>query len=269
MSGKLAFLFSLLLSCVFLASPGTSYGQEVAKNSPIDRSNVEVSASLVMTPKFQIDGVSVEHSSKETRNNQKKWISVVVTFTTNKPDAKSTWGAWLDNIEAEIMFLCPGVDDKGRTTWTVFKGTQVLNPIAADGEKHSIRFFVPPYVVARYISLGKDIDKLDRLVSEIPIFVNLKYSNFAPAQGLQRCGKYFGDKLALEPAVKNIFNSKQLSNKDAAFKETARLFDFVVNNLRAFYSVDDAALPASKTPWAWVSYDKFDSDKDEQQRNRR
>lgn len=223
---------------------------------------LEVKTIFQETPRVLIDNVTISHSKKDKKNARNWWVEIRVLFTPARAAAK-TESPWLENVQAEIEMLYPMVNDKQRLEWGVFKGSATLSPILADGDEHVVRFFVPPHIIYRYCAFReKNFQKL--VDNGLPVLVlfrvggDMVYGGRGAGSSLVKVAPEFPGKIKIGTAI----------------QENQRMFDFYRENTRSFFPVENAIVPASKTPWAWLELDDKDKDAalettiDDQQRGR-
>ncbi len=219
-----------------------------------------IKSGLFETPRFLIDGVSYEHSKKDKRN-AKGWISIIIPFKT----ALSAEQPWLEDIEVEVNLMVPMINDRQITEWGVLTGKVKLAPVANHLNEpnkgyHALRVFVSPHVVSRYFAGRDDRKRFEKIIEEMPIQVTMRYGTKA-YNGGRAMGREFvkicsGKGMPQFP----VRGAKLTPESESA---TGTLFKIYADSPRTFFVVEDAILPASKTPWAWFEYDKQETTIDE------
>lgn len=239
-----------------------------------------ITSGAKLTPQFQL-AEHQETASKQENQTAVPWIEVTIPFTTNLA-AKDV--PWLENVVATVELMLPVVNDRMQQEWGVLRGTFNLAPVAnrAAGrhghrlggilkeEKgqayHILRAYVSPYVVSRYlIAPGDDSKKLRNLLKGCPIRVTLNYNSRDYMDGRP----VTEDFLKAAQGVPFLGSSESLAavaKKMGPLQMTGTMFQSYDRNRRAFFELNDVVIPGSKTPWAWIDYDRQEHTIDESPR---
>ena len=236
-----------------------------------------INLSQTFTPFFKIENeerVIDMRLNERDMNNAKHWIAIDVAFTTNKPKNASQWPKWLDNAEIEINVFLPSNDDRGNLFWTVIGGKQTLASLQADDKRHFVRMMIPPEVIYRYFSfdgvvdISKDYNKitndLKKYANDLPVAATITYGGRA-VSAFQICGKDVFNRLDKNQsnARSKLFYTLVKGDGDGTptLASTAKLFNYINQNKfnpQTFKYMPDELLPVSKTPFAWVLFDRFE-----------
>ena len=236
-----------------------------------------INVSQTFTPFFKIENeerVIDMRLNERDMSNAKHWLAVDVAFNTNKPKNASQWPKWLDNVEVEINIFVPTPDDRGNISWTVIGGKQTLASLQADDKRHFVRMMIPPEVIYRYfafdsVDLSKDYNKitsdLRKYASDLPVGVTITYGG-RPVSTCQVCGKDIFSRLEKSQSSNQrakLFYSLVKGDGDGTptLASTAKLFSYINQNKfnpQTFKYMPDELLPVSKTPFAWVLFDRFE-----------
>lgn len=273
----------LLLFCtgsLFAQKRGGKAGAKliVLLNNAKDDKGGEAPSSIQVTvretPRFLMDNYTYEHSRKD-KKRAKGWVEIVVPFKTERVMTKNpvtgkdmVSNPWLENIQVDIDVLSPVLNDQQQVEWGILHGSATLAPVSnvksrvSSGgastpyEYHQVRFYLSPYVVARYVALKGDAKKFIKFAAGFPVQVTFHYGNMTYSGG-RAMGKDFADvcnkairekKLLSFPGGQELVPTSEIA--------AAKMFTVYQKNPRAFFVLDDAILPVSRTPWAWFEYDK-------------
>lgn len=209
-----------------------------------------IQTTLRETSRFKTDTEQIESSGSD-RKNARGWIEIAIPFKTMYSERMP----WLENTEVDIRILIPMRDDRMKMTWGALSGKILLAPIPnnpEDTEKttHYFRAYIPPYIIGRYFPKIEKRKDLEKIVEALPVFVAFKLNNGSMAYGIRPLDKDFS-KFVGKSGMPS-FPAKLKVEASA----TGKMFQAFDTNPRAFFEVQDAILPASKTPWAWYEYDK-------------
>ncbi|GEM_PF-5496569 len=288
----LAAMLASLTLAAFGQQKASSSKEKDAKPAAWAISDVEISASLLPTPYFKIENETPEMYKAREKEMQypKHWIAIDVTFRANmwKQGSPRKWSNWLDNIEIKMDAFIPACDDQGRIGWGVLSGEGTLNSISADNGIHYVRMMITPDVLYRNFAFGTfPIDtksdyqsissQLKKYADELPIYVTVNYGG-TPVAGAQVCGRDFYKRVhsaattASIPDVvrksSTVFDNLLKPEGDEtrpSMKGTNALFKYISQqkfNPQTFKYMPDQLLPVSKTPFAWVEYDRFETFKE-------
>ena len=274
-------LIALFAAAAFTVSAQTARSGSWAIEFPKDGKAVNISQTF--TPFFKIENeerVIDMRLNERDMNNAKHWLAIDVAFTTNKPKTSAQWPKWLDKVEVEITVFLPSADDRGTITWTVIDGKQTLASLQANDGRHFVRMMVPPEVIYRYFAfdgasgdLSKDYNKitgdLKKYASDLPVMAAISYGG-RTVYGFQNCGKEIFNRLDKNQSNQRtklfytlVKGDGEGGNPTAA--STAKLFDYINKNKfnpQTFKYMPDELLPVSKTPFAWVLFDRFEAIKE-------
>jgi len=272
-------LVALFAAASLVASAQTRSGSW-AIEFPKDVKAINVSQTF--TPFFKIENeerVIDMRLNERDMNNAKHWLAIDVAFVTNKPKNASQWPKWLDNVQVEINMFLPVNDERGNVTWAVIGGKQTLASLQADDARHFVRMMVPPEVIYRYFvfdgSSGdpqkeytKITSELKKLAADLPIAATITYGGRS-VSGLQVCGRDTFARLDKNQsnARAKLFYTLLKGDGDGqpTAASTAKLFTYIAQNKfnpQTFKYMPDELLPVSKTPFAWVLFDRFEPIKD-------
>ena len=270
-------LFVAIFAAVSLVASAQTRSGSWAIEFPKDSKAINVSQTF--TPFFKIENeerVIDMRLNERDMNNAKHWLAIDVAFVTNKPKNASQWPKWLDNVQVEVNMFLPAADDKGNINWTVIGGKQTLASLQANDGRHFVRMMVPPEVIYRYFVLEgvtdyqKDYTKvtseLKKLAADLPIAATITYGGRA-VSGLQVCGRDTFSRLEKTQSnsrSKLFYTLLKPTDGDSSqptAASTAKLFTYINQNKfnpQTFNYMPDELLPVSKTPFAWVLFDRFE-----------
>ena len=275
-------LFQAAFVVLFLSGAGLAAQAQTNANAgqPWAIGKVSVSAEIRKTPFFydENEDQKVVKGKDSAMKRAKHWICIDIEIKTNDPKAARRWPKWLDDVEVTAYVLAPMLNNNGLLTWTILTGTQKLNPIQANNDTHTVRMFIPPYVIYRYFEFGKtkdgqiDVDKqYSRIEKDLkrwlkmPMFVQVQYGEKTVA-GCQMCGSDVYSRLketadAGDQVSRIIMNRLRGESGNPTRISTERMFRYLIDNKtnpslqRLQYQ--DVLLPPDKTPFAWVMYDSM------------
>ena len=209
-------------------------------------------------------------------SNAKHWLAIDVVFSTNKPKTAAQWPKWLDDVEVEINIFLPIGDDRGNVGWGVIGGKQKLASLQANDGRHFVRMMVPPEVIYRYFvfdgasgDITKDYNKittdLKKIAGDLPVMAAISYGG-RTVYGYQICGKDVFSRLDKAQGSNNrakLFYTYLKGDGDGTptAASPAKLFNYINANKfnpQTFKYMPDELLPVSKTPFAWVLFDRFE-----------
>jgi hypothetical protein len=271
-------LTALFAAAAFTVSAQTARSGSWAIEFPKDGKAVNVSQTF--TPFFKIDnedrGVVDLRTNERDMNNAKHWLAIDVVFTTNKPKSAAQWPKWLDNVEVEINVFMPAKDDRGNVGWAVLGGKQTLASLSADDKRHFVRMMIPPQVIYRNFvfdgasdDLSKDYNKitsdLKKYASDLPVMASVSYGG-RTVYGFQTCGKEVFNRLDKNQSNQRakLFYTLVKGDGEGGYPtaaSTSKLFNYINQNKfnpQTFKYMPDELLPVSKTPFAWVLFDRFE-----------
>lgn len=269
-------LTALFAAAAFTVSAQTARSGSWAIEFPKDGKAVNVSQTF--TPFFKIENeerVIDMRLNERDMNNAKHWLAIDVAFTTNKPKSAAQWPKWLDNVEVEINIFLPAKDERGNVSWAVIGGKQTLASLQANDGRHFVRMMLPPEVIYRYFvfdgasdDLSKDYNKvtsdLKKYAGDLPIMAAISYGG-RTVYGYQVCGKEVFSRLDKAQGSNQrakLFYTYLKGDGDApTLTSTVRLFNYIIQNKfnpQTFKYMPDELLPVSKTPFAWVLFDRFE-----------
>ena len=269
-------LFVALFAAASLVASAQTKSGSWAIEFPKDAKSINVAQTF--TPFFKIENeerVIDMRLNERDMNNAKHWLSIDVVFLTNKPKNNS-WPKWLDDVQVEINIFLPVADAKGNISWAVIGGKQTLASLQANDGRHFVRMMVPPEVIYRYFVLEgvtdfqKDYTKvtseLKKLAADLPIAATITYGGRA-VSGLQVCGRDTFSRLEKTQSnsrSKLFYTLLKPTDGDSSqpnATSTAKLFTYINQNKfnpQTFNYMPDELLPVSKTPFAWVLFDRFE-----------
>jgi len=221
--------------------------------------------------------------SKNERKNSKPWIEIIIPFKTKLDQTGAN--RWLENVEATVEIMTPMLSDrqKPQVEWGILRGTATLAPVAnvpkeknkilsgnilaeKDGYAyHVIRFYVAPSVVARYLLLPSlEMKTLAEMIPGLPVRVKFLYDK-EEYIGIGVMSKNYIKTTSKTDAFKKMLKS---APKEDNVKDVQELFLKFDDSPRTFFTVENAIIPASKTPWAWFDYDRQEHTVDDMQRSK-
>jgi hypothetical protein len=171
-----------------------------------------------------------------------EWGFIDVRFPVLVPKAKDAWDTWVDDLSVRLEIIGISRSKNGNTP-VALEFTQPLNPVHADGKVHHVRFFIPPYVLYRYIAPTKNRNEVRKRMSQMYVLATVLWRG-NPISYITSTGKN-------SPARRAILDNMQ--------KLRDRRSNYLENTL----------LPAEYTPWAGRSFDRFESMKINMQQRRR
>ena len=174
--------------------------------------------------------------------NHSDWGFVDVKFPVQISKANDSWGQWVDDLAVRLEILGISKGKSGNTP-VVLELTQHLNPVLADGKVHHVRFFIPPYVLYRYIAPTRNKNEVRKRMSQMYVLATILWRG-NPISYITPTGKN-------APGRRVILDNMQ--------KLRDRRSNYLENTL----------LPAEYTPWAGRSFDRFESMRINMQQRRR
>ena len=275
-------LIALFAAAAFTVSAQTARSGSWAIEFPKEGKAVNVSQTF--TPFFKIDnedrGAVDLRTNERDMNSAKHWLAIDVAFSTNKPKSAAQWPKWLDNVEVEIDVFLPTNDDRGNIIWTVIGGKQTLASLSADDKRHFVRMMIPPQTIYRYFvfdgssgdpakDYGKITSDLKKYASDLPVMVSISYGG-RTVYGFQTCGKDIFNRLDKNQSNQRakLFYTLLKGDSEGGYPtaaSTVKLFDYIAKNKfnpQTFKYMPDELLPVSKTPFAWVLFDRFEAVKE-------
>ena len=284
---KKMFLITLFAAAAISAFAQTERVGNWAIEFP-DKKEKAIEVSQTFTPYFEIKNEERVFNNNLTllerdMSSAKHWLSIDVVFYTNTKsrNANVRWPKWLDNTEVEVSVLIPASDESGNLTWAVLGGKQTLASLPSDGKRHFVRMMIPPEIIYRYFNiegtsgdLTKDYSKittdLKRISEALPVMVTVTYRG-RPVTAYQVCGREIFNRLE-----KSQTTNRQAKNYYTLLKSKAetglptvetmeKLNSYISRNKldpQVINYLPDALLPVSKTPFAWVLFDRFEAIKE-------
>ena len=270
------FLIALFAAAAFTVSAQTARSGSWAIEFPKDGKAVNVSQTF--TPFFKIENeerVIDMRLNERDMSNAKHWLAIDVAFSTNKPKSAAQWPKWLDNVEVEVNIFLPTNDERGNVVWAVIGGKQTLASLQANDGRHFVRMMLPPEVIYRYFvfdgvtDISKDYNKvtndLKKYAADLPIVASISYGG-RTVYGYQNCGKDTFSRLEKTQGSNQrakLFYTLVKGDGDGTptANSTAKLFNYIIQNKfnpQTFKYMPDELLPVSKTPFAWVLFDRFE-----------
>ena len=270
-----------LLITLFAAAAITVSAQSARSGSwaiEFPKDGKAVNVSQTFTPFFKIENeerVIDMRLNERDMNSAKHWLAIDVAFSTNKPKSAAQWPKWLDNVEVEVNIFLPASDDRGNVVWSVIGGKQTLASLQANDERHFVRMMLPPEVIYRHFmfdgvsDISKDYNKitndLKKYASDLPVMVGISYGG-RTVYGYQTCGKDVFARLEKAQGSNQrakLFYTLVKGDGDGTptAASTAKLFNYINQNKfnpQTFKYMPDELLPVSKTPFAWVLFDRFE-----------
>ena len=236
-----------------------------------------INVSQTFTPFFKIENeerVIDMRLNERDMSNAKHWLYIDVAFSTNKPKSASQWPKWLDNTEVEINIFLPISDDRGNIGWGVLAGKQTLASLQATDGRHFVRMMVPPEVIYRYFvidgasgDLSKDYSKITtevkKIAGDLPVMAAISYGG-RTVRGYQVCGRDVFSRLEKTQGSNQrakLFYTLLKDGDGPTLASTEKLFAYITQNKfnpQTFKYMPDELLPVSKTPFAWVLFDRFE-----------
>ena len=236
-----------------------------------------INVSQTFTPFFKIENeerVIDMRLNERDMSNAKHWLTVDVVFSTNKPKSAAQWPKWLDDAEIEINIFLPIGDDRGNIGWGVIGGKQKFASLQANDGRHFVRMMVPPEVIYRYFvfdgasgDITKDYSKitndLKKIAADLPVMASISYGG-RTVYGYQPCGKDVFSRLEKAQGSNQrakLFYTLLKDGDGPTVASTAKLFNYINQNKfnpQTFKYMPDELLPVSKTPFAWVLFDRFE-----------
>ena len=268
-------LTALFATAAIAVSAQTARSGSWAIEFPKDGKAINVSQTF--TPFFKIENeerVIDMRLNERDMSNAKHWLYIDVAFSTNKPKSASQWPKWLDNTEVEINIFLPISDDRGNIGWGVLAGKQTLASLQATDGRHFVRMMVPPEVIYRYFvidgasgDLSKDYSKITaevkKIAGDLPVMAAISYGG-RTVRGYQVCGKDVFSRLEKAQGSNQrakLFYTLLKDGDGPTLASTAKLFNYINQNKfnpQTFKYLPDELLPVSKTPFAWVLFDRFE-----------
>ena len=269
-------LTALFATAAIAVSAQTARSGSWAIEFPKDGKAVNVSQTF--TPFFKIENeerVIDMRLNERDMSNAKHWLYIDVAFSTNKPKSASQWPKWLDNTEVEINIFLPISDDRGNIGWGVLAGKQTLASLQATDGRHFVRMMVPPEVIYRYFvidgasgDLSKDYSKITaevkKIAGDLPVMAAMSYGG-RTVRGYQVCGKDVFSRLekaqGSNQRAKLFYTLLKDGDNGPSLASTEKLFAYITQNKfnpQTFKYMPDELLPVSKTPFAWVLFDRFE-----------
>ena len=269
-------LIALFAAAAFTVSAQTARSGSWAIEFPKDGKAVNISQTF--TPFFKIENeerVIDMRLNERDMSNAKHWLAIDIAFSTNKPKSAAQWPKWLDNVEVEVDVFLPAADDRGNINWTVIGGKQTLASLQANDGRHFVRMMIPPEIIYRHFvfdgasgDITKDYNKitsdLKKYAADLPVMASISYGG-RTVYGFQTCGKEVFSRLEKNQSNQRskLFYTLVKGDGDGAptAASTAKLFDYISKNKfnpQSFKYMPNELLPVSKTPFAWVLFDRFE-----------
>ena len=268
-------LTALFATAAIAVSAQTARSGSWAIEFPKDGKAINVSQTF--TPFFKIENeerVIDMRLNERDMSNAKHWLYIDVAFSTNKPKSASQWPKWLDNTEVEINIFLPISDDRGNIGWGVLAGKQTLASLQATDGRHFVRMMVPPEVIYRYFvidgasgDLSKDYSKITaevkKIAGDLPVMAAISYGG-RTVRGYQVCGRDVFSRLEKTQGSNQrakLFYTLLKDGDGPTLASTEKLFAYITQNKfnpQTFKYMPDELLPVSKTPFAWVLFDRFE-----------
>ena len=268
-------LTALFATAAIAVSAQTARSGSWAIEFPKDGKAINVSPTF--TPFFRIENeerVIDMRLNERDMSNAKHWLYIDVAFSTNKPKSASQWPKWLDNTEVEINIFLPISDDRGNIGWGVLAGKQTLASLQATDGRHFVRMMVPPEVIYRYFvidgasgDISKDYSKITaevkKIAGDLPVMAAISYGG-RTVRGYQVCGKDVFSRLEKAQGSNQrakLFYTLLKDGDGPSLASTEKLFAYITQNKfnpQTFKYMPDELLPVSKTPFAWVLFDRFE-----------
>lgn len=275
-------LFQAAFVAFFLSGVGLSLHAQTNANAgqPWAIDKVSINADIRKTPFFydENEDAKIVKGKESAMKRAQHWICLDIEIKTNDPKTARRWPKWLDDVEVTAYVLSPMLNNNGLLSWTILTGTQKLNPIQANNDTHTVRMFIPPYVIYRYFDFGKskegqiDVDKQYSRIEKdlkrylkLPVFVQVQYGEKIVV-GCQPCGADIFARIketadAGDPVARLLMSRLRVDNGNPTKAATERLFRYLIENKtnpslqRLQYQ--NVLLPPDKTPFAWVMYDSM------------
>ena len=158
----------------------------------------------------------------------------------------------------------------------------IPNPGATekDRKQHFVRMMIPPEVIYRYFAIkgsGKDnyldvskdyqriSEELGKFAKDLPIMVSISSSG-RTLYAYQECGRSIYGSLQGNSTSIKLFSTLLKGEDDSpSIASTKKMFNYVNQNKfnpQTFKYMPDELLPVSKTPFAWVLFDRFEAIKE-------
>ena len=189
------------------------------------------------------DEIHQKYASKISADKSySDWGFIDVKFPVQTSKANDPWGVWVDDLSVRLEIIGNSRSKSGNTP-VVLEFTQPLNPVLADGKVHHVRFFIPPYVLYRYIAPTKNKNEVRKRMSQMYVLATVLWRG-NPISYITSTGKN-------APSRRSVIDNMQ--------KLRDRRSNYLENTL----------LPAEYTPWAGRSFDRFESMKINTQQRRR
>ena len=262
-----------------------------AKNDPNP-----IKVTPTFTPFFRIENeerVIDMRLNERDMNNAKHWLCVDILFYTFPPPQGRRWSQWLDDVTVEVNVFLPLGDGKGKVvSCGVLGGKQTLASLKVfdipnqdatekDRKQHFVRMMIPPEVIYRYFAIkgtGKEnyldfskdyqkiSDELGKFARDLPIMVSISSSG-RTLYAYQECGKSIYASLQGNGSSSVKLFAALLKGEDdnPSLASTKKMFNYVNQNKfnpQTFKYMPDELLPVSKTPFAWVLFDRFEAIKE-------
>ena len=277
-----------LLIALFAAAACTVSAQTARTGSwaiEFPKDGKAVNVAQTFTPFFKIENeerVIDMRLNERDMNNAKHWLSVDVAFSTNAPKTAAQWPKWLDNVEVEINVFIPTMDARGAQGGIVIGGKQTLASLQANDGRHFVRMMIPPEIIYRYFNFEgasndylKDYQKitsdLKKIADSMPVMATVTYRGRS-VTAYQVCGKEVFSRLEKSQSSNNSHAKNYytlLKSKGSDGKPTPetmeKLYSYINRNKldpQVIKYLPDAWLPVSKTPFAWVLFDRFEAIKE-------
>lgn len=281
-------LFATAAFCVFAQAEQEGRKGPWAIEFPSKKNEKAIAVSQTFTPYFKMENEERVFNNnlvllERDMNNAKHWLSIDVVFFTNTESTSSAkWPKWLDNAEVEVNVLVPASTENGGLTWAVLGGKQTLASLPADGRRHFVRMMIPPEIIYRYFNFEgasndylKDYQKitsdLKKIADSMPVMATVTYRGRS-VTAYQVCGKEVFSRLEKSQSSNNSHAKNYytlLKSKGSDGKPTPetmeKLYSYINRNKldpQVINYLPDALLPVSKTPFAWVLFDRFEAIKE-------
>lgn len=240
--------------------------------APANRTIENISVKTVMQSTFP----DVRYSgslpiSQGRKRFDNSWMMIVVEFTPRYKDIKgnakvaaamkgdeyaySARQKYLDNVEVKVRGLCETVGPQGLPVYALLNGSCKLWYIKMDNTRHSLVFFVPPWILDRYYYPHS------RMKGSKNIRNRARNAVKAMGDSANRITKndlfievvFLADNTPVAFGYANVTNTKKEPGKVS--------FARLLKKVPAGYSLDNAILSKGQSPWAHYDINIFDPEK--------
>ena len=194
------------------------------------------------------------------------WQAVMVEYVPKSKDSKVKNSAspdenfsrahqYLDNVEVKIRVICETDGPKATDQYALFTGNCRLWFIKLDGQRHTVIFFIPPWLLDRYFFPHSKLKGIRSNNSKV------RADQSKTSLPVHRIGKsdlnvevtFNVNNSVIASGYLNVINTKKSSGKVNFGKK--------VEKVAGGYVFEGAVLSLRQSPWAYSDINLFDPEK--------